>query len=110
MAAANAIAPSRTLFLVEETPDEHERIDNLCSFLSTVRAVAGQIEVIARGSNAPDVPQAHVEQMVQRVRALLEGAVSLARATSGPDEADPDGTLGDGILPPSRGEVPHCPG
>jgi len=92
--------------VTEETTEE-VRVSTLVSYLAVVRAVAAQIEVIARATEAPGQSDALLELTVYRVRGLLEGAVTLARATAGAAHVDPYGTRGPGILQELRGEVPR---
>ncbi len=84
---------------------EENRVSTLVSYLAVVRAVAAQIEVIARATEAPGQSDALLELTVYRVRGLLEGAVTLARATAGAAHVDPYGTRAPGILQGQHGEV-----
>jgi hypothetical protein len=68
---------------------EENRISRLRSDLCAIRAVAGQVEHIARDADVAGLDDALMELMVYRVRSLLEVAVSLARAASGAAHVDP---------------------
>jgi hypothetical protein len=92
---------------VTEEITEEERVSTLCSYLAVVRAVAAQIELITRVTEAPGLDDALLELTVHRVRGLLEGAVTLARATASAAHVDPYGTRTPGIVQNWHGEVPR---
>jgi hypothetical protein len=107
MAAADMKALALRRDFITEAIEEEERVSALCSYLAVVRAVAAQIEIVTRPSEAPGLNDALLELTVHRVRGLLEGAVTLARATAGAAHVDPYGARTPGILQDRHGEVPR---